>query len=255
MFQITFSRTKFFTSIQVRTNLSDFAVLIAILICVGVDVAFGLETPKLFVPSEFKTTIDGRGWLVNPTLLKPWYLILLAIIPAILATILIFLDQQITAVIVNRKDHKLKVRFQWDFENFRLLVYKHISQLWESFGWKFYMLPEIIYSFCLYFMPHSWPACGNLSSWLLILNNRDNGHKRNIVIILFVPISIVSCQQKSPGYHLDLFVIAILIGLCSALGLPWFVAATVRSITHVKSLIKWSECSAPGDRPEMLGVR
>jgi len=32
-----------------------------------------------------------------------------AIVPAILATILVFLDQQITAVIVNRSEHKLKV--------------------------------------------------------------------------------------------------------------------------------------------------
>ena len=38
-----------------------------------------------------------------------WWLALLAFVPALLATILIFLDQQITAVIVNRKEHKLKV--------------------------------------------------------------------------------------------------------------------------------------------------
>lgn len=34
----------------------------------------------------------------------------MAIVPAILASILIFMDQQITAVIVNRKEHKLSVR-------------------------------------------------------------------------------------------------------------------------------------------------
>ena len=32
-----------------------------------------------------------------------------AIIPALLATILLFVDQQITALIMNRKDNKLKV--------------------------------------------------------------------------------------------------------------------------------------------------
>ena len=32
-----------------------------------------------------------------------------AIIPAFLATILLFMDQQITALIINRKDHNLKV--------------------------------------------------------------------------------------------------------------------------------------------------
>ena len=30
-------------------------------------------------------------------------------VPALLCTILIFMDQQITAVIINRKEHKLKV--------------------------------------------------------------------------------------------------------------------------------------------------
>lgn len=34
---------------------------------------------------------------------------LAAALPALLVTILLFMDQQITAVIVNRKEHKLKV--------------------------------------------------------------------------------------------------------------------------------------------------
>ena len=38
-----------------------------------------------------------------------WWLIPLAVVPAMLGMILIFLDQQITSVIVNRKEHKLKV--------------------------------------------------------------------------------------------------------------------------------------------------
>lgn len=33
----------------------------------------------------------------------------MSFIPALLCTILIFMDQQITAVIINRKEHKLKV--------------------------------------------------------------------------------------------------------------------------------------------------
>lgn len=61
--------------------------------------------------------------------------------------------------------------------------------------------------------------------------------------------------QKGFGYHLDLFILSVLILVCSLLGLPWFVAATVRSVTHVRSLIKLSDVSAPGERPEMLGVR
>ena len=39
------------------------------------------------------------------------------------------------------------------------------------------------------------------------------------------------------------------------MGLPWFVAATVLSITHVNSLRMESETAAPGERPQFLGVR
>ena len=39
------------------------------------------------------------------------------------------------------------------------------------------------------------------------------------------------------------------------MGLPWFVAATVLSITHVQSLTMESESAAPGDRPKFLGIR
>ncbi|MFT5684332.1 MAG: mannitol/fructose-specific phosphotransferase system IIA component (Ntr-type) [Myxococcota bacterium] len=44
--------------------------------------------------------------------------------------------------------------------------------------------------------------------------------------------------QKGSGYHLDLSVVAVLVGLSSLFGLPWMVAATVRSLNHVRSLQK-----------------
>ena len=47
--------------------------------------------------------------------------------------------------------------------------------------------------------------------------------------------------KKGAGYHLDLLVVAFLVGLCSLLGLPWMVAATVRSLNHVRSLVKVDE--------------
>jgi len=61
--------------------------------------------------------------------------------------------------------------------------------------------------------------------------------------------------QKGCGYHLDLFILTILIVICSAMGLPWFVAATVLSINHVNSLKLESECAAPGEKPHFLGCR
>jgi sodium bicarbonate cotransporter 4 len=57
----------------------------------------------------FKPTSPNRGWFVPPFGGNPWWVCLAAAIPALLVTILIFMDQQITAVIVNRKEHKLKV--------------------------------------------------------------------------------------------------------------------------------------------------
>ena len=44
--------------------------------------------------------------------------------------------------------------------------------------------------------------------------------------------------KKGSGYHQDLLVMSMLVGVCSILGLPWMVAATVRSLNHVKSLAK-----------------
>lgn len=95
----------------------------------GIDVA----TPKLQVPSDFKPTISDRGWIISPFKNAMWSWVI-AFFPALLGVILIFMDQQITAVIVNRKENKL---------------------------------------------------------------------------------------NKGCGYHLDLFILAILIQICTALGLPW----------------------------------
>ena len=63
------------------------------------------------MPTEFAPTSSDRGWLVlddklfsNPM----WVDGVLAPLFALLASILLFMDQQITAVIVNNKDYKLK---------------------------------------------------------------------------------------------------------------------------------------------------
>ncbi|NP_001257723.1 electroneutral sodium bicarbonate exchanger 1 isoform 2 [Rattus norvegicus] len=155
-------------TVSVRSTVSDFAVFLTIFTMVILDFLIGVPSPKLQVPSVFKPTRDDRGWFISPIGPNPWWTVIAAIIPALLCTILIFMDQQITAVIINRKEHKLK---------------------------------------------------------------------------------------KGCGYHLDLLVVAIMLGVCSLMGLPWFVAATVLSITHVNSLKLESECSAPGEQPKFLGIR
>jgi len=61
--------------------------------------------------------------------------------------------------------------------------------------------------------------------------------------------------KKGAGYHLDLFLVAALLIVCSFMGLPWYVAATVISIAHIDSLKMETETSAPGEQPKFLGVR
>jgi len=55
------------------------------------------------------TKAADRGWVVNPFASNPWWCVFAAVPPSLLAMILIFMDQQITAVIVNRKENKLRV--------------------------------------------------------------------------------------------------------------------------------------------------
>ncbi|XP_063010991.1 sodium bicarbonate cotransporter 3 isoform X13 [Melospiza melodia melodia] len=161
-------KTKRYFPTKVRSTISDFAVFLTIVTMVLIDYLVGVPSPKLRVPEKFEPTRKDRGWFIDPLGHNPWWTLLVAALPALLCTILIFMDQQITAVIINRKEHKLK---------------------------------------------------------------------------------------KGCGYHLDLLMVGIMLGICSIMGLPWFVAATVLSISHVNSLKVESQCSAPGERPKFLGIR
>ena len=63
---------------------------------------------------------------------NPWWSAPMAFAPALLATILIFMDQQITSVIVNRKENKLMVRpiayYLSSFTLFnRYIIYKGVK--------------------------------------------------------------------------------------------------------------------------------
>ncbi|KAF8565666.1 hypothetical protein P879_02131 [Paragonimus westermani] len=103
-------RNSSFFPAKIRVLISDFSVLIAITLATLTDSLLGLHTPKLQVPDEFSPTLGykRRGWLVPFFGRNPWWTAIAALGPSLLATILIFLDQQITAVIVNRKENKLK---------------------------------------------------------------------------------------------------------------------------------------------------
>ncbi|GAA6109893.1 electrogenic sodium bicarbonate cotransporter 4 isoform X1 [Tachysurus ichikawai] len=93
---------------KIRKLISDFSIFMSIMTFVGLDMLMGLKTPKLIVPTEFKPTRPDRGWIVMPFGKNPWWVYLASFMPALLVTILLFMDQQISAVIVNRKENKLK---------------------------------------------------------------------------------------------------------------------------------------------------
>ncbi len=132
----------------VREFLSDFGPAIAIVtmtmarfLIPDVDVA------GLSAPDTVGTTMD-RGWFVNPLQAPPW-VIAFAAVPALLGTILVYLDHFITIRLVNNPANQL---------------------------------------------------------------------------------------DKPGGYNLDLLIVAALIFAFALFGLPWTVAATVRSLNHVRSL-------------------
>ena len=133
---------------KIREFLADFGPAIALAAMTGVAVwLHEVSLDVLPAPESFGTT-NGRRWAVD-LLAAPVWVRFAAAGPALFVTVLVFLDQNITARIVNSPDHRL---------------------------------------------------------------------------------------HKGEAYHLDLAIVGILMAVCSVFGLPWLVAATVRSLNHVRSL-------------------
>ena len=110
--------------------------------------------PSLSIPQTFATT-SGRPWLV-PLMDLPVWARWGAFLPALMATVLLFLDQNITVRLVNNPQYKM-----------------------------------------------------------------EKGRRKSNML---------------DGMHADMLVISMLTFLTSLVGLPWLVAATVRSISHVRAL-------------------
>jgi hypothetical protein len=152
----------------IRDFLADFGPAISIAVMTAIAMLM-YEVPREHakVPDSMGTT-TGRPWLVDLTAVPEWVWIA-AIIPAILAVVLLFLDQNITTRLVNAKHHKLK---------------------------------------------------------------------------------------KGSGYHLDLFIVGLIVAVGSIFGLPWIVAATVHALNHVRSLAEHKVTEVDGQRQEtILSVR
>lgn len=168
-------RTTSYFNETIRKNVANFAptlgVVTGCLLARWARLSQGAAAaglPVLAIPSTFATT-SGRPWMV-PLMDLPVWARWGAVVPALMAYVLLFLDQNITVRVVNNPRYKMKK------------------------GRRF----------------------GNMID----------------------------------GMHLDLLVISILTALQSLVGLPWLVAATVRSISHARALSKIDESSG-----EIVGTR
>ena len=155
-------KSAYFTK-RIRKTISNFAptigVAAACLTAQWFKVKHGAAVaglPSLSIPSTFATT-SGRSWLVNLWDLPLWAR-WASFLPALMATVLLFLDQNITVRLVNNP------------------------------RWK-------------------------------MTKGRSPGNVLD-------------------GMHADMFALSLLTALQSVLGLPWLVAATVRSLSHVGALTK-----------------
>ncbi|XP_043082695.1 anion exchange protein 2b isoform X2 [Puntigrus tetrazona] len=106
-----FKNSAFFPG-SVRRVIGDFGVPIAILIMVLVDYSIrDTFTQKLSVPRGFSVTSpEKRGWIVNPLGSDgqfPIWMMFASILPALLVFILIFMETQITTLIVSKKERML----------------------------------------------------------------------------------------------------------------------------------------------------
>ncbi|KAK7501372.1 hypothetical protein BaRGS_00007497 [Batillaria attramentaria] len=106
-------RNSKFLGRSVRRALGDFGVLIALLTMSVLDYLMkDTYTKKLSIQDSFSPTSPGkRDWFINPMgVKKPMeiWVIFAAIIPAFLIFTLLFLEVQITEMILNKKERKLK---------------------------------------------------------------------------------------------------------------------------------------------------
>ncbi|MCJ8732754.1 hypothetical protein PDJAM_G00215210 [Pangasius djambal] len=97
---------------KVRRIIGDFGIPISILLSVIVDLCIpDTYTQKLNVPSGFSVTSpDKRGWFISPFGDKqafPTWMMGASVVPALLVFILIFMETQITTLIVSKKERRL----------------------------------------------------------------------------------------------------------------------------------------------------
>ncbi|XP_011258427.1 band 3 anion exchange protein isoform X2 [Camponotus floridanus] len=94
-----------------RRAFGDFGVPISIIIFVLIDYLTMVKTEKLLVPEGLTPTMPNRNWFISPTgFVKPIpvWMIFACVVPALLVYILVFMETQISELIIDKKERKLR---------------------------------------------------------------------------------------------------------------------------------------------------
>lgn len=94
-----------------RRAFGDFGVPISIIVFVLIDYLAKVNTEKLLVPEGLSPSVAGRSWFVSPAGTNqpiPLWMTLACAIPALLVYILVFMETQISELIIDKKERKLR---------------------------------------------------------------------------------------------------------------------------------------------------
>ncbi|CAK9798177.1 Anion exchange protein 2 [Anthophora quadrimaculata] len=94
-----------------RRAFGDFGVPISIIVFALIDYLAEVKTEKLLVPEGLTPTLPGRNWLVSPAGIQkpiPLWMAMACIVPALLVYILVFMETQISELIIDKKERKLR---------------------------------------------------------------------------------------------------------------------------------------------------
>ncbi|XP_019699364.2 band 3 anion transport protein isoform X2 [Harpegnathos saltator] len=94
-----------------RRAFGDFGVPISIIVFVLIDYLAMVRTEKLLVPEGLSPTIPDRSWFVSPAGTEkpiPFWMAVACVVPALLVYILVFMETQISELIIDKKERKLR---------------------------------------------------------------------------------------------------------------------------------------------------
>ncbi|XP_017752632.1 PREDICTED: band 3 anion transport protein isoform X2 [Eufriesea mexicana] len=94
-----------------RRAFGDFGVPISIVVFALIDFVAKVKTEKLLVPEGLTPTLPGRSWIVSPAGVHkpiPLWMTVACIVPALLVYILVFMETQISELIIDKKERKLR---------------------------------------------------------------------------------------------------------------------------------------------------